>query len=107
MVAKMKNGKMDGFCVCEPWNAQSVEKGSGWTATTTQDIWKDHPEKVLGCTEAFAKANPRTCAALVAGTMEACQWLDDMKNRAEAAEIIGKTEYINCKPTTIKDRLLG
>ena len=107
MVANMKTGNMDGFCVCEPWNAQAVEQGIGFTATTTQGIWKNHPEKVLGCTEEFAKANPRTCAALVAGTLEACRWLDDLKNRSEAAEIIGKTEYVNCKPETIAGRLLG
>jgi nitrate/nitrite transport system substrate-binding protein len=107
MVANMKTGNMDGFCVGEPWGAQAVEQNIGFTATTTQGIWKNHPEKVLGCTEAFAHAHPRTCAALIAGTLEACRWLDDLKNRPEAAEIIGKTEYVNCKPETIRDRMLG
>src|SRR5687768_6621249 len=46
MVANMKVGKMDGFCVGEPWNARSVAEGIGFTAINTQDIWKDHPEKV-------------------------------------------------------------
>jgi nitrate/nitrite transport system substrate-binding protein len=107
MVANMKTGNMDGFCVGEPWGARAVTENVGGTGITTQGIWKDHPEKVLGVTEAFAKANPNTCMALVAATMEASRWLDDLKNRPEAAEIIGRTEYVNCQPDVIRDRLLG
>ena len=47
MVANMKVGKMDGFCVGEPWNARAIADGIGFTAITTQQMWKDHPEKVL------------------------------------------------------------
>ena len=47
MVANMKVGKMDGFCVGEPWNARAIADGIGYTAITTQEMWKDHPEKVV------------------------------------------------------------
>ncbi|HYG75943.1 MAG TPA: CmpA/NrtA family ABC transporter substrate-binding protein [Planctomycetota bacterium] len=107
MVANMKTGNMDGYCVGEPWGARAVAEGIGGTGITTQGIWKDHPEKVLGVTEEFAKASPNTCKALIAATLEACRWLDDLKNRPEAAEIIGRQEYVNCKPDTILDRMLG
>ena len=46
----MKVGKMDGFCVGEPWNARAIADGIGFTAINTQDIWKDHPEKVCAFT---------------------------------------------------------
>src|SRR4030095_1527422 len=46
MVANMKVGKMDGFCVGEPWNNRAIADGIGFTAITTQKMWKDHPEKV-------------------------------------------------------------
>ena len=107
MVANMKTGNMDGYCVGEPWGARAVAEGIGGTGITTQAIWKNHPEKVLGVTSEFASKNPKTCVALIAATLEASQWLDDLKNRAEAAEIVGKTEYVNCQPDTIRDRLLG
>jgi nitrate/nitrite transport system substrate-binding protein len=54
MVANMRVGNMDGFCVGEPWNHRAIIDGIGVTATTTQDVWKDHPEKVLGTTAEFA-----------------------------------------------------
>jgi NitT/TauT family transport system ATP-binding protein len=39
MVANMKVGTMDAFCVGEPWNAQLVNQGIGFTACTTGEIW--------------------------------------------------------------------
>jgi ABC-type nitrate/sulfonate/bicarbonate transport system substrate-binding protein len=51
MVANMKVGKMDGYCVGEPWGARAIADGIGFTAITTQQIWRDHPEKVLAFTE--------------------------------------------------------
>src|SRR6266700_2477809 len=65
MVANMKVGKMDGFCVGEPWNARAIADGIGFTAITTQQMWKDHPEKVLGFTEEFATKNPKTVQAVI------------------------------------------
>jgi len=107
MVANMKTGNMDGYCVGEPWGARAVAEGIGGTGITTQALWKDHPEKVLGVTEEFAGKHPKTCVALTAATLEACRWLDDARNRAEAAEIVGRTEYVNCQSEVIRDRLLG
>src|SRR2546427_12349800 len=65
MVANMKVGKMDGFCVGEPWNARAITDGIGFTVITTQQMWPDHPEKVLGFTEEFATKNPRTVKAVL------------------------------------------
>ena len=45
MVANMRIGNMDGYCVGEPWGARAIADKVGFTVTTTQDIWKDHPEK--------------------------------------------------------------
>src|SRR4026208_752292 len=46
MVANMKGGKLDGFWVGEPWDALAIADVIGFTAINTQDIWKDHAEKV-------------------------------------------------------------
>jgi nitrate/nitrite transport system substrate-binding protein len=64
MVANMRVGNMDGFCVGEPWNHRAIIDGIGVTAATTQDIWKDHPEKALGTTGDFVKKYPNTCRAV-------------------------------------------
>ena len=107
MVANMKVGKMDGFCVGEPWNARSIAEGIGFTAINTQDIWKDHPEKVCAFTAEFAEKNPRTVKAVLKALNEASVWLDDLANRPEQCEIVCKPTYINCPKELILGRMLG
>jgi nitrate/nitrite transport system substrate-binding protein len=107
MVANMKVGKMDGFCVGEPWNARTIADGIGYTAINTQDIWKDHPEKVCAFTAEFADKNPKTVKAVLKALHEASVWLDDMKNRPEQAQLVSKATYINCPPELILGRLQG
>ncbi len=107
MVANMKVDKMDGFCVGEPWNKRSIADGIGFTAVTTQQIWKDHPEKVCAFTEEFAARNPRTVKAVLKGLHLASVHLDKLENRRQAAEIIARPAYINCPPEIILERLTG
>jgi nitrate/nitrite transport system substrate-binding protein len=107
MVANMKVGKMDGFCVGEPWNARAIADNIGYTAITSQGIWKDHPEKVCAFTEAFAAKHPRTVKAVLKALHEASVWLDDLKNRPEQARLVSLPTYINCPPELILPRMLG
>ncbi|HSI84198.1 MAG: CmpA/NrtA family ABC transporter substrate-binding protein [Candidatus Methylacidiphilales bacterium] len=107
MVANMKVGKMDGFCVGEPWNARAVNEKFGFTAITTQELWKDHPEKVCAFMAEFADKNPKTVKAVLKALNEASIWLDDLKNRPEQAAIVSATTYISCTKELIEGRLLG
>jgi nitrate/nitrite transport system substrate-binding protein len=107
MVANMKIGKMDGFCVGEPWNARLIADGIGYTSLNTQDIWKDHPEKVCAFSADFADKNPKTVKAVLKALHEASVWLDKLENRPEQAEIVSKPTYINCPKELILPRLLG
>jgi len=107
MVANMKIGKMDGYCVGEPWNARAVNEGIGFTSLNTQDIWKDHPEKVCAFLAEFADKNPKTVKAVLKALHEASVWLDKLENRPEQAQIVSKATYINCPPELIVGRLKG
>src|SRR5471030_519056 len=40
MVANMRVGNMDGFCVGEPWGARAIADKIGFTTITTQALWK-------------------------------------------------------------------
>lgn len=107
MVANMKVDKMDGFCVGEPWNKRAIADGIGFTVTTTQQIWRDHPEKVCAFTEEFATRNPRTVKAILKALHLSSVYLDKLDNRRKAADIIAQPAYINCPPAIILERLLG
>lgn len=107
MVANMRVGNMDGYCVGEPWGARAILDGIGFTAASTQDIWKNHPEKVLGMTQEFAEKYPKTVKALVMAIIEASQYIDKMENRPRVAEIIARKEYVNCPMEVILGRMQG
>ncbi|MCS7090233.1 MAG: CmpA/NrtA family ABC transporter substrate-binding protein [Verrucomicrobiota bacterium] len=107
MVANMKVGKMDGYCVGEPWNARAIEEQVGYTVVTTQEIWRDHPEKVCAFTESYAEQHPKTVRAVLRALHEASVWADQMENRAELCQIVSRPNYINCDPASILGRLQG
>ena len=107
MVANMKIGKMDGFCVGEPWNLRAINDGIGFTEITTQKMWPDHPEKVCAFSEDFANKNPKTVKAVLKALHLASEHIDNMSNRPAVAEVISRPTYINCPKEIILDRLLG
>ena len=107
MVANMRVGNMDGYCVGEPWNARAIADKIGFTAATTQDIWKDHPEKVLGCTAEFVQKYPNTARAMIMAVLEASKYIDTMANRQKVAEIIADKSYVNSPIDVIGQRMEG
>jgi len=108
MVANMRIGNMDGFCVGEPWGHRAIVDGIGITAATTQDIWKDHPEKVLGTTGEFVKKYPNTARAVTAAILEAGKWIDaSAQNKVKMADTIAGKAYVNTGVDAINQRILG
>ncbi|OWO92220.1 bicarbonate-binding protein [Rhizobium esperanzae] len=107
MVANMKVGNMDVFCVGEPWNEQLVNQGIGFTAATTGELWKGHPEKALGLRADWIEKNPNAAKALLMAVMEAQQWCESMDNKAEMAEILGKRQWFNVPTKDVLGRLKG
>ncbi len=108
MVANMRIGNMDGYCVGEPWGQRAIMDGIGVTAITTQDIWKDHPEKVLGTTADFVKKYPNTARAVTAAILEASKWIDTgLQNKNKMAETIADKSYVNTSVDAINQRILG
>jgi nitrate/nitrite transport system substrate-binding protein len=107
MVANMKVGNMDAFCVGEPWNEQLVNQGIGFTACTTGEIWSKHPEKALGMRAEWVDKNPNATKALLMAVMEAQQWCEKMDNKDELAAIVGKRQWFNVPVADIIGRANG
>src|SRR2546426_11730932 len=108
MVANMRVGNMDGYCVGEPWPYRAIVDNIGFTANTTQDLWKDHPEKVLGTTAEFVEKYPNTTRAMTAAIIDAGRWIDaSLSNRQKTAEVVADKSYVNCEKDVIVARMLG
>ena len=107
MVANLKSGTQDAFCVGEPWGGQTVDQKIGYTACLTSEIWMDHPEKALGVRSAWADKHPRAAQAITAAVMEAQMWCDKMANRPAMCSIVSGRQYINVPMADILPRLQG
>nr|WP_298140272.1 CmpA/NrtA family ABC transporter substrate-binding protein [uncultured Pseudomonas sp.] len=108
MVPHLKARRIDGFCVGEPWSAQAVEESLGFTLATSQSIWPDHPEKVLGCTRAFVEQNPNTARALIMAILEASRFIDENEeNKRSTAQLLSGSEYVDAPLNVIQPRFLG
>jgi nitrate/nitrite transport system substrate-binding protein len=107
MVANMRVGNMDAFCVGEPWNQQLINQNLGYSACATQDVWKDHPEKCLGMRADWVAAHPNAAKAILAAVMEAQIWCDKDENKEEFAKIVAEKQWINCKVEDLLPRLKG
>jgi nitrate/nitrite transport system substrate-binding protein len=107
MVANLKSGTQDAFCVGEPWNDQTVHQKIGYTACVTSEIWMNHPEKALGMRADWVAKYPRAAKAITMAVMEAQQWCDKMSNRPAMCSIVSGRQYINVPMGDILPRLQG
>ena len=107
MVANMKVGNMEAFCVGEPWNEQLVNQGVGFTACTTGEIWGKHPEKVLGMRADWVDAHPNATKAILMAVMEAQMWCEDAANKDEMAEIVSGRQWYKVPVKDIAARIKG
>ena len=107
MVANMKVGNMDTFCVSEPWHGQLVNQNIGYTAVTTDEIWPLHPDKSFAMRADWVDKHPKATRALLMAIMEAQQWCDRMENKEELAELSGKRQWFNAPVADIVGRLRG
>ena len=107
MVANIKVNNMEAFCVGEPWNAQAVNQKIGYTAVTTGEIWKDHPEKAFTMRADWVEANPKAAKAITMAVQEAQMWCDDSANTEEMVKIVSGREWMKVPPADILERMKG
>lgn len=107
MVANLRSGNMDGYCVGEPWNMRAVDMGIGRVVITNYEIWNNNPEKVLGVTREWAERHPNTHRAMIGALIEANRWMDDPGNREEVVRIISRRSYVNAPEHVVAMSMTG
>jgi len=107
MVANMKVGTMDCFCVGEPWNEQLKNQKIGYTAFNTGELWNKHPEKSFAMRADWVDRHPQATRALLMAVQEAQMWCDKVENRDEVARIVSKRAWFNVPFADLAERLKG
>ncbi|NJO39369.1 MAG: ABC transporter substrate-binding protein [Cyanobacteria bacterium CRU_2_1] len=97
MIADLKAGSIDGYCVGEPWNLRAAIEEIGFTVATDLEIWQGHPAKVLGVREEWAAAYPNTHIALVKALLEACRYCTDAANADEIRQLLAQRHYVGTR----------
>ncbi|WP_192035118.1 CmpA/NrtA family ABC transporter substrate-binding protein [Halomonas sp. YLGW01] len=75
MVEALAAGRIDGFCVGEPWGSLAESQQAGRLVATGAQLWPGSPEKVLGVTRSWAHRYPATLARLIRALRDASEWL--------------------------------
>lgn len=101
------SGRIDGFCVGEPWNSVAVAAGHARIATVKAAIWKSSPEKVLGVRAEWAQAHEDTLARLLRALYRAAEWCGEAENRGELAAILSGAAYLDLPARHVLGALEG
>ncbi|MUL39235.1 CmpA/NrtA family ABC transporter substrate-binding protein [Gloeocapsopsis dulcis] len=107
MVQNVRVGNMETFCVGEPWPAQTVTQGIGYTALTTGELWKDHPEKALAMRADWVDQHPKATRAILMAVQEAQQWCALPENKEEMANIVSNRQWFGVPVKDILGRFQG
>ncbi len=102
MLADLKDGSLDGYCVGAPWLDRAIQGGHGFQVAGDLAIWPGHPGKVLGVREDWATAYPNTHIALVKALLEACQYCAEPAHWGELSELLSDRRYLGIKPELIR-----
>jgi NitT/TauT family transport system ATP-binding protein len=94
MADAMAAGRIDGYCVGEPWNSASVAAGIGRIVTVKALLWRNSPEKVLGVRKAWAEENPDALAALLRALHHSARWCQDPANRGALAALMARPTFL-------------
>lgn len=94
MADALAAGRIDGFCVGEPWNSAAVAAGTGRIVTVKALLWRNSPEKVIGVRRAWAEENPDALAALLRALHHSARWCQDPANRGELAALMARSAFL-------------
>ena len=107
MVANLKAGNLDGFCVGEPWNSVAVQSRVGWCIAASAELEPNHPEKVLMVRRDFAEERPEEHCALIAALLDACEYCQSAENREHVIRILARDEYVGASETALRAGFCG
>src|SRR4029077_3211077 len=107
MVANLKAGHLDGFCVGEPWNSVAVQSRVGWIAATSSELDSLHPEKVLMVRSDFAAKRCEEHVALVAVLLESCEFCDQPENHERIIETLARPGFVGVSEDSLRHGIDG
>lgn len=107
MADAVRDGRLDMFCVGEPWGTMAMQQSDATLVLPGSAIWQFAPEKVLGARHDWVTENPKTSAALIRAIYKATTWLHRSENMPLAAEILARSQHLDLPDHAIDPALTG
>jgi ABC-type nitrate/sulfonate/bicarbonate transport system substrate-binding protein len=105
MPGHLRAGHIDGYCVGEPWNSESILAGDGWCPVTSADLSHGHPEKVLLVSDQFVMDRKDETVQLVAALLDSCKLCQDPNFRDQLIDILAMKSYTGASPEVLRNSL--
>lgn len=107
MARNLAAGTLDGYCVGEPWNTFSIQRGEGWCPGWSAALAPGHVEKILLVRSDFVEKRRLEHAALIRAIAGAANWCDQPTHRAQLADMLASPDYLNVAAKVISPALTG
>jgi len=105
MPRSLAAGHIDGYCVGEPWNSESILTGKGWCPVTSAEIARGHPEKILIVSGNFLREQREESISLIAALLESCRLCQDEDFREDLISILAMKAYTGASPEVLRNSL--
>ncbi len=105
MVAALRSGEIDGYCVGEPWGSLAAVEQVGVPIVSSYALWNNLMEKVLAVRDDWAQKEPDLHLAMIRAILRASQWLDHPQHRLQAAPWVATA--IGVAPEVVAMALTG
>lgn len=102
MVARLRAGDLDGFCVGEPWNSLAVLARAGWVVARSAELAAMHPEKVLMVRGDFARRAHEEHIHLIASLTESARYCEEPANRERIADVLARPDYVGTQAEALR-----
>lgn len=106
-VEALQSGQIAGFCAGAPWGEIASRSGAGVNVASSDDIWRNAPEKVFAVREHWADENPGSLKGAVRALVRAAQFCDTPENASYTAALLSRQKYLSVDSHAILSSLPG
>jgi len=106
-VDALMSGEIAGFCAGAPWGEVARRVGAGIPIATSDDIWKNAPEKALSVRRRWLEETPDTLAGALRAVLRAAKFCDAPENAEYSAALLSRRKYVDIKPHALLADLPG
>ncbi len=100
-------GQIDGFCAGAPWGDVAARASAGLHVATSDDIWRNAPEKAFAVRKDWADAHHSALGGAIRALARAGQFCDAPENASYTAALLSRQRYLNVDSHAILSSLPG